>query len=1102
MIEFRLLGPFELLAGGKPLDLGPRKQRAVLAALTIEANRVVSLDRLIDELWGEEPPAQAIGTLQAYVSNLRRVLEPDRSPREPPKILVTQSPGYVLRVPPEALDSARFEAMAAEGRKLLAEGRPSAARRRLDEALGLWRGSALADFAFEAFAQSESARLDELRLVAQEDRLQADLDLGAHDAAVAQLEAAVAANPLRERLIGMLMLALYRAGRQAAALAAYQAARNTLIEELGIDPGPALRRLESDILAQSPALDWRPAGVEEVPVPAATPPAPSKASEVPRPPPADPVPAATGSPPPADGGGDTPMVGRRREIARLQAALDRAAGGRGGVVLVQGEPGIGKTRLVKELVRRAQAEGFPTAWGGSIEGGGTPAYWPWVEIIRSLVAETGPTTLQIVGSPGLAELGQVVPEIRALTGPLDPPTVLDPETARLRLFEAVAGLLGAFMSASPLVVVLDDLQWADPASFQLISFLAPRLRDSRLLILGTYRPAEIGPSHPLRDALAALSRHQVVERVELTGLGEGEISDLIEATTGAVVTPSAVAAVRDRTEGNPFFVTELARLLASEHDLVGPGELGRMVPAGVRDVVRRRLARLPEETIAVLSLAAVIGRGFELRVLEAAAELDADRSLELVEAALMSGLVLEEPDSVGSFRFSHDLVRETILEELTASRRARMHARVGKALESVYGDDAARSQELANHFFQAAPAVGAERAIPLALRAAEVAYSRLAYEQAEEQLRRALELLGRIRSGEERDRRELEVQLRTNSLVMMTKGYAAPEAGRALSRARELCMALGETRSLVPVLWGLFAYHFVSARYVVGHEHARQLLEIAEASGDPAELVAAHHAMGSSALHQGDFPAARLHLEKALSMPEGINDPWLAGWMPQHPYVACSCFLAFALWELGEADAGDRMAREAVEFSRRLGHDPTTAHALDIVAWVAAMDHDVQRTLESDGEAVEFSREKRFPLYIALNSILRGWARALSGDPAGGIESIVDGLAGMKATGAWMLQTAFLSMLAEALQAAGRPVGESLGHVEEGLRLAAQNSEGFWESELHRMRGELLFKMSSDRWKEAEQELQTALEIARRQSARSLEVRARRSLERLTGVAP
>ena len=230
-MQFRILGPLEVTEEGRHLDLGAPKQRALLAVLLISANRVVSLDRLIDQLWGEEPPPRATGSLQAYISNLRRVLEPSRAPGQPPRVLVTQPPGYLLRVDPGDLDAARFETGAAEGRRLLGEGRPAEARDLLQAALGLWRGAALADFAFEDFARAEATRLEELRLAAVEDRLQAELDLGQHAAAVAELEAGVMTHPLRERLWGLLMVALYRSGRQADALRAFQAARGRHVEQ-------------------------------------------------------------------------------------------------------------------------------------------------------------------------------------------------------------------------------------------------------------------------------------------------------------------------------------------------------------------------------------------------------------------------------------------------------------------------------------------------------------------------------------------------------------------------------------------------------------------------------------------------------------------------------------------------------------------------------------------------------------------------------------------------------------------------------------------------------------------------------------------------------
>src|SRR5580658_6880575 len=286
MVQFRLLGPLEARDEERRVELGRPKQRVLLAVLLVHANDVVSLDRLIEELWGAEPPPQAAASPQTYVSNLRRALEPGRPPRAPSRVLVSQPPGYRLVVGAGDLDAARFAALATEGHRLLEAGRPAAAAGVLREGLGLWRGPALAEVADEGFAQAERNRLEELRVAALEDRLAADLDLGGHAAAVAELEDLAGRYRFRERLHGLLMLALYRSGRQGEALQAFAAARRALADELGIDPGRWLRQLETGILRQDPGLDWTPPPAEPGPPPAE-----------PGPPPAEP------GPPPAETGG-------------------------------------------------------------------------------------------------------------------------------------------------------------------------------------------------------------------------------------------------------------------------------------------------------------------------------------------------------------------------------------------------------------------------------------------------------------------------------------------------------------------------------------------------------------------------------------------------------------------------------------------------------------------------------------------------------------------------------------------------------------------------------------------------------------------------------
>jgi DNA-binding SARP family transcriptional activator/predicted ATPase len=1073
-VQYRILGPLEVEESGRLLDLGRRKQRAVLAALIIEANRVVSVDRLIDELWGEEAPAQAAASLQAYVSNLRRVLEPGRQPRERAQMLVTQPPGYVLRVPPRDIDSVRFAVLAEEGRRLLEEGDPAAGRERLGEGLSLWCGPALADFAGERFAQVEAARLEELRLAAIEDRLQADVDLGAHAAAVADLEHLVSQHPLRERLWALLMAALYRSGRQGHALRAYQEARRVLGEELGIEPSPVLRQLEADILAQASSLEWRrPQETRPFTVRPRAPAGPSNASWR----------------------NNTPFVGRDRELGRLRESLEAASAGHGRVALVHGEAGIGKTRIAQELVIEGRARGFESAWGRAYEGGSTPAFWPWVEVIRSLLTSSDRQLLVEAAGQGAPELAQIVPEAKALLGSNDPPPPVDPGTARFRLFEAVSNFLRRLARPRPIIVVLDDLQWADVASLELLSFLGSRLPDASLLVVGTYRPGEVGAGHPLSDALAALARHQVVGRLALTGLREPEVEALVLATTGAHAGPSVVATVHARTGGNPFFVVELARLLHVERSL-DPEAVARRVPAAVRDVVRRRIARLPEQATALLSLAAVAGREFDLDVLEAAADLDADPVLELVESALVSGLVVEDPDVVGRFRFSHDLVRETIVEELTSLRRARLHGRLAEAVEALHGGDDERAVEVAHHFFQAGSVGRPEKAVEYALRASVVASARLAYEQAYDLLRRALDVARTLPPGRDRDRRELAVLLPLSSLVTMTKGFAAAEAHELLARALALCQHLGESHEIVPVLWRLVSFHNVSGQLETAQALGHQLLEVATRSAQPAELVAAHHSAGVTALQRGRLADARLHLEGALALSDGLHDHWLISWFPQHPVVACSTFLAWTHALLDEPRRALDLAEEALAFAERVGHDFTTVHALLFAAWMTAWAGEAPSARRRAEEAVEFADAKGFGLYGGLARAFLGWVRSEQGDPRTGSTEIDDGLAMMEGTGAWMLHTFFLGLRGEAEWAAGQ-AERALASVEEALRLVKTTGEAFYQPELHRLRGELLLVLASGDLADIERELRTALALAREQGSTMLERRALDSLRRL-----
>ena len=719
-LRFRILGPLEVTRGGDALALGGPRQKAVLACLLVHANEVVPIDALADGIWEGRPPDSATGTIRTYVSHLRRVVEAGPAGGNG-HVLLTTPPGYRLRVEPGQLDSDEFERLLERARRARADGAPELALGHLNQALGLWRGPALADFATESFAHAEAARLDGRRLAAVEERIEAQLALGLHAELVAELEQRAADHPLRERLWGQLMLALYRSGRQAEALGAYQRTRAMLAEELGIDPGPALQRLQRAILQQDPALDWQP---------------PSQ----PRPPaPADP-PAPEPAPAPATG---PIFVGRQRELRDLAKLLGRAADGQGSLVLLGGQAGIGKTRTAEELAALARDRGLRVLWGRCHEGDGAPPYWLWAEVLRSSVAGRDPEALAAALGGAAAEISQFVPELRERQPAPPPAAPLDPEAARFRLFEAVADLLRRAAAAQPTLLVLDDLHWADKPSLMLLQFLTRQLGDAPVLVVGAYRDAEVGRRHPLNDVLASLSRERVTSRVTLQGLEAPEVARFIEAATGVPPGPLA-AAVHARTEGNPFFVRELVRLLEAEGRLDAAEELGWSgVPSTVREVVGRARNRLSGGADHLLTHAAVIGREFDAELLGRLLGAPDDQLVEVLEEVLASGLVAEDPGQVGGYRFSHDLVREAVYGELSTIRRAAMHRQIGQAIEDLRAACLDRHYAaLARHFLLAARGGhDLPRAVEYAVLAADQATAALAYEEAIGHCERALRAL-------------------------------------------------------------------------------------------------------------------------------------------------------------------------------------------------------------------------------------------------------------------------------------------------------------------------------------------------------------------------
>jgi class 3 adenylate cyclase/tetratricopeptide (TPR) repeat protein len=789
------------------------------------------------------------------------------------------------------------------------------------------------------------------------------------------------------------------------------------------------------------------------------------------------------------------FVGRQREWEEIRKALGRSFRGSGQLLLVSGEAGIGKSRLVSELADLATRASAKVLWGRCYEGEALPAFWPWVEVMRALAEGSVGKTLRDALGPSAAFLAQIVPEIKEIVP--EPPPVLDVEAARFHLYDAVTRLLLHLAEESPMVLILEDLHWADAASLQLLTFLAPRLMEASILLVGTYRPVELTPEHPLAIALGSLVRKTQVVRVEVGGLLAADVDSFIAGTTGSPAPAALVRAVHKRTEGNPFFIIELLRLLESRQDALSPeGVWASEVPAAVQDVVRQRISRLPEEAAQLLTVAAVVGEEFSLELVADCLELNVQRALALVEAALRAGIVREMGQQPGWFCFSHALVRETLYEALTALRCAYLHRRVGEVLEREL-DTAAEDMllvEIAYHFYRAASAGMRDRAFAYALRAEEQAMQRFAYDQAREQLQRALRLVETMPPGPQRYRRELAVQLR---LIQPARGLAVVEFGKAASRAWELASDLGDAREILAALWRLATFHILRADYERAQDLGRELLRGAEEFEQPVAW-AGHLVLGIVMTYQGALPTARDHLEQAIPLIDAQHDPFLVE-DALHPVVNARGHAALVLWLLGDQDGAARMTLDNLALAEALPLTSSLAYAQHWAAMIEYLRGDLEMARQRSEAALSRGSDRGLTLLVARSRVLRGWVMAELGEPDLGMREINEGLEAQRTLGLRVAVDFSLGLMAQVHCRAGHPE-KALEAVDEALMEEEALGAHLWKAELLRLKGEALWALSPERADEAASNVRLAIAAAADQQAESLRVRAEGTLRRLLAV--
>ena len=915
-MEVSVLGPIEVSLAGAPVDLGTPKQRALVAALALSRGWPVSVDAIVGLLWEDSAPPGVTATLQAYVSQLRRVIEPDRERRAPATVLVTVAPGYALRVPDESVDVYRFEqAVSGAHRRLqglgwgpspLDAGELTAEVAALDEALGLWRGTPYAELGDADGPVAERARLEELRLVALEDRAVAGLALGHHATVAAEVEALTAAHPLRERLWALQALALTRSGRQADALEVLRKVREVLDEELGLEPSAELRDLQTAVLRQDPALEWV---------------APSAGSGVAAPVPVTPPPTAH---PATEQVAPWPMVGRDADLESLVDVVDAAERGVPSYAVITGDPGIGKSRLAAELVLRARQRGLRVLIGRCSQDDGAPPLWPWKTVLDGL---------------GLSLLPDGVDAAE------------QDEGGQFRAWERIVQGIREAARDETIMVVLDDLHWADTSSLRVLRLLAETTDQARLLVVSTWR-AHPEPTGALADVADALARMHAL-RLQLSGLPQDQVAAVFESVTSRGLDPAAAAALRERTDGNPFFLVEFARLAGER------GEPADELPTVVTEVLNRRLLRLPERTVTALRGAAVIGRSFDTPTLATVTGIDEDDLLDVVEPAQAAGLVRE--DGIDQYLFAHALVRDTLRAGMSASRRARLHARVADALTGVPG----RETEVARHWHEAGPSY-ADRAWRAAAEAAALARRFYAYDQAAELLRDALVSIESDAQAGLRDRYDLLMEL------IEDYRWAAqlPDLVRTVEEAIEVgkqlrdpeAVALAAIATTQRSLWRSGGPGSINEQVVDALRGSLDRLPPEDGDLRCRTLLSLANELDEAL----SFEERRALCDEGLAMARRIGDPLL---------VMDACQIVFmALFEPRTAEERLELAREALRIGQETGSERSQVVSACLLAVVLS---ELGRPAEM-WEAVERARYETQRLRIAfgetvLDGLITPW---------------------------------------------------------------------------------------------------------------------------------
>jgi len=799
--------------------------------------------------------------------------------------------------------------------------------------------------------------------------------------------------------------------------------------------------------------------------------------------------------------GLTPLVGREHEVSILRDRWAQAQAGRGHIVVLSGEAGIGKSRLVQVV-----KDEMIGATALRIEYRCSPyhqhsALYPVIAHLERVLAIRQDDTpedrlrkLEEALRPSPLPLAEAVPLFAALLAvPLPavyPSLTLTPQRQRQKTLEALLTWLLVLTEQQPVLFIVEDLHWIDPSTLEFLTLLVDQGPTARLLTLLTCRPEFQVPwgwrTHLTPMALQRLPQSQVEAMIA-------------RVTGGKALPPEVVTQVVAKTDGVPLFVEELTKTVLESgllwetersYELTGPLP-PLAIPTTLHDSLMARLDRLATVK-AVAQLGAVLGRTFPYELLQAVTPLDEvplqQALAQLVEAELLyqRGVPLQ-----ATYLFKHALIQDAAYQSLLKSTRQQYHQRIAQVLETQFPTSVETQPELVAQHYTAAGC--AEQAVVYWQRAGEHASERSAHLEAISHFTTGIELLTTLPETPEHTQHALTLHIGLGAARIITKGQAAPEVEHAYTQARALCQQVGETPELAPVLLGLWLFYLVRPQLHTARELGETLLRLAQRAHDPALSIVAHYALGVTGFFLGGLPVARTHLEEGIAIYTSDQRGAPVFRIGYDLGVGCRAYAARTLWLLGYPDQAMARVHEALALAHALSHSYSLAFARCWAAVVCQCCRNVPAVHEQAEAAITLSTEQGFPLWVALGTILRGWALAMQGQGEEGMAKVHQGIASVRATGAALAVPTYCTLLAD--------VCGHLGHTEDGLQalaeahaLVEQHEERYWEAEIHRLRGVLLLRQTMDQQTEAETCFQQALEVASRQEAKSLELRAAMSL--------